>query len=205
MLRNLWDAVWQDLKFGARQLRLNPGFTAVAVLSLALGIGANAAIFQLVDAIRLRTIPVEKPEELGPTALAVDRALAMGLLQMLVEQPDGRVNLAHFIRDVRRDFVLQDLVPDRRLETEMTDPPVARVKRRCRPRAIGCSRDTWVRSTTSRPPNIITARTPAVMTGGSPSSANSARSKAMSRFPEAAPAGNIMRGNIIREPPSPRE
>jgi hypothetical protein len=42
---------------------------------------------------------MEKPEELGPTALAVDRALAMGLLQMLVEQPDGRVSLAHFIRD----------------------------------------------------------------------------------------------------------
>lgn len=42
---------------------------------------------------------LEKPAELGPTALAVDRALAMGLLQMLVEQPDGRVGLAHFIRD----------------------------------------------------------------------------------------------------------
>ncbi|MEZ0255756.1 MAG: hypothetical protein ACAI37_10800, partial [Chthoniobacter sp.] len=42
---------------------------------------------------------LEKPEELGPTALAVDRALAMGLLQMLVEQSDGHVNLAHFIRD----------------------------------------------------------------------------------------------------------
>lgn len=42
---------------------------------------------------------MEKPEGLGPTALAVDRALAMGLLQMLVEQPDGRANLAHFIRD----------------------------------------------------------------------------------------------------------
>ncbi len=42
---------------------------------------------------------MEKPDELGPTALAVDRALAMGLLQMLVEQPDGRLNLAHFIRD----------------------------------------------------------------------------------------------------------
>lgn len=65
MLGNLSDAVWQDLKFGARQLRLNPGFTAVAVLSLALGIGANTAIFQLVDAIRLRTLPVEKPEELA--------------------------------------------------------------------------------------------------------------------------------------------
>jgi len=43
-----------DLRFGLRQLRLNPTFTAVAVLSLALGIGANVAIFQLIDAIRLR-------------------------------------------------------------------------------------------------------------------------------------------------------
>ncbi|MDQ1474284.1 MAG: putative transport system permease protein [Bryobacterales bacterium] len=54
-----------DLRFGVRQLRLNPTFTAVAVLSLALGIGANSAIFQLIDAIRLRTLPVEKPENLA--------------------------------------------------------------------------------------------------------------------------------------------
>ncbi len=54
----------QDLRYGARQLRLNPGFTAVAVLSLALGVGANTAIFQLVDAVRLRTLPVAKPQEL---------------------------------------------------------------------------------------------------------------------------------------------
>src|SRR5580698_8158647 len=54
-----------DLRFGLRQLRLNPTFTVVAVLSLALGIGANTAIFQLVDAIRLRTLPVEKPEQLA--------------------------------------------------------------------------------------------------------------------------------------------
>src|SRR4051794_29244153 len=53
-----------DLRFGARQLRLNPTFTAVAVLSLALGIGANTAIFQLIDAIRLRTLPVEAPQNL---------------------------------------------------------------------------------------------------------------------------------------------
>src|SRR6185369_6054828 len=56
---------WQDLRFGARQLRLNPGFAAVAVLSLALGIGANTAIFELVNAVRLRTLPVEKPEDLA--------------------------------------------------------------------------------------------------------------------------------------------
>jgi putative ABC transport system permease protein len=57
--------LWQDLKFGARLLRLNPGFAAIAVLSLALGIGANTAIFQLLDAVRLRTLPVKNPQELG--------------------------------------------------------------------------------------------------------------------------------------------
>ncbi|MDR3699319.1 MAG: ABC transporter permease [Candidatus Sulfopaludibacter sp.] len=57
--------MWRDLRFGARQLLLNPGFALVAVLSLALGIGANTAIFQLVNAVRLRTLPVQRPEELA--------------------------------------------------------------------------------------------------------------------------------------------
>jgi len=57
--------LWQDLKFGARLLRLNPGFAAIAMLSLALGIGANTAIFQLLDAVRLRTLPVKNPQELA--------------------------------------------------------------------------------------------------------------------------------------------
>jgi len=59
------DRYTGDLRFGLRQLRLNPMFTLVAVLSLALGIGANTAIFQLIDAIRLRALPVKNPEELA--------------------------------------------------------------------------------------------------------------------------------------------
>ncbi|HEY7182552.1 MAG TPA: ABC transporter permease, partial [Blastocatellia bacterium] len=54
----------QDLKYGIRQLRLNPGFTLAAVLSLALGIGANTAIFTLFDQIVLRLLPVRNPREL---------------------------------------------------------------------------------------------------------------------------------------------
>src|SRR5580698_6139939 len=63
-------SIWQDLRFGLRQLRLSPGFAAVGILSLALGIGANTAIFQLIDAIRLRKMPVQKPEELAAVKIS---------------------------------------------------------------------------------------------------------------------------------------
>ena len=59
------EAARADVMYGLRQLKLNPGFTAVAVLSLALGIGANTAIFQLLDAIRLRGLPVKDASELA--------------------------------------------------------------------------------------------------------------------------------------------
>ncbi len=58
------DALRADIAYGMRQMKLNPGFAAVAVLSLALGIGANTAIFQLLDAIRLRGLPVKDPSHL---------------------------------------------------------------------------------------------------------------------------------------------
>lgn len=67
--REMWgwtsvERLWQDLRYASRQLAANPGFASIAVLSLALGIGANTAIFGLIDHVMLRFLPVRNPEEL---------------------------------------------------------------------------------------------------------------------------------------------
>jgi predicted permease len=94
----LAETVAQDLRYGARLLRRNPLFAAVAILTLALGTGANTAIFQLVNAVRLRTLPVENPHELVEIAIETHDKGRIGRFT------GGRPRLSHPVYEhIRRE------------------------------------------------------------------------------------------------------
>src|SRR5215475_3295753 len=80
-------ALWKDARYAARSLVANPGFTAIAVVTLALGIGANAAVFSVVDAAFLRPLPYRDPSRL---VLILATNTAAGIPMMGTSPPDYR-------------------------------------------------------------------------------------------------------------------
>jgi predicted permease len=97
---NFLASVWQDLRYGLRMLVKNPGFTAVVVLSLALGIGANTAIFSLIDAVMLTTLPVRDPGRL----VLLNRTGRTDSHMMIATSDNGSDNESPFSYPTFEDF-----------------------------------------------------------------------------------------------------
>ena len=96
---NWLHSAFSDCHYGVRQLRKNPGFTAVAILTLALGIGANTAIFSVVDTVLLRPLPFEDPSRLVVFHEGVPK---MGYPKMGFSPPD----LAVFAREQKSSIAI---------------------------------------------------------------------------------------------------
>jgi hypothetical protein len=82
------DTIWQDFRYAIRALRSSPGFAAVAILSLALGIGADTALFSLFDAVALKSLRVSRPEELLQVTIATPQFFTNPIWEQIRDRQD---------------------------------------------------------------------------------------------------------------------
>jgi putative ABC transport system permease protein len=108
------ETLWQDLRFGLRMLRKNPGFSLIAVLTLALGIGANTAIFSVVNGVLLRALPYYEPERL--VMVWTDRPI----LQAQIGIADIPVAVADFVDWRNQNQVFEQMAAMRPLRMNLT-------------------------------------------------------------------------------------
>src|SRR5262245_28107506 len=114
--REMWgwaslERLGQDLRFGLRMLGKNKGFTAIALLSLALGIGANTAIFSLIDTVLIKMLPVKNPEQLvflerGDVPPGPMRSLSHAFFEQASAQRETLAGVCTFVTSPRVNVVL---------------------------------------------------------------------------------------------------
>jgi len=100
--------MFQDLRYGARMLLKNPGFTLIAVFTLSLGIGANTAIFTLLDKVLIRPLPVERPHELVTFVQDASGAPAIFSYPAYADLRDRNEVLSGLVAYFQRPFSLSD-------------------------------------------------------------------------------------------------
>jgi predicted permease len=111
--RSMWgfrslEVFWQDLRYGLRMLFKNPGFTTIAVLTLSLGIGANTAIFTLLDKVLIRPLPVERPHQLVTFVEDAGGAPAIFSYPLYAELRDRNDVLSGVVAYEQRPFSISD-------------------------------------------------------------------------------------------------
>jgi len=115
--------LWQDIKFGLRMFARNPGFTAIAVLTLALGIGANTAIFSVVDAVLLKRLPYPDPAQLVTVYEYQQNEGEMGVAWANFVDWRDRISAFEAVAATRQDnFTLAGLGPASRVPAAQVSP-----------------------------------------------------------------------------------